>query len=416
MKKFFRKVFRINAKKVLSFYLFSSLLYFVHENRGFDNSRTQIEGLIFPIFLPASFPPTKNETGRVLNITKSQQENISKIASIPIEIKHIFEKKNCKSSFIDVNNNETTIESINESLNSLITNVGRIDVHYNMYTTYLGFAYSNTTAYNNVKNCHLIYEKEGPVVGHYDMLICHSHYFLYYYGHVFMDYLAPLILYPRYIRERAHIVVTMKMDVYPDALDILGFTPDRRVFLGQHQFAHANILYTFQPGACLDFIGEAFHQVRNIIHKHYHLEKIVPTRYVLYNRENRMRVIKNFNKLVYWANKLHPEIKWEIRPLITKLDESAAYYASVKLFFSVCCSALSNNLLMHKGSSVCEILLGGSPFCHCVTCRIAGLIHTIITLPSFADGSTEFTLPKELFIKAIDVALKRQKEYSRRLL
>ena len=398
--------------KLLPIALFLSCLFFILSNKNVEYSNTSIEGMVFPVYLSSSFPKTESFIGKKLTITISRQKDVPTVASIPFNMQHVFEKKNCDSHLIDVNNNETILKSILKDNEKMLANIGRFDVHYNMFTTFLGFAYSNTTAYNNYKNCHLFHEKEGTVVGHYDMLICHSHYFLFYYGHVFMDYLAPLILYPRYLRERAHIVVTMRMNVYADALDILGFTPDRRVYLKAHEYAHARILYTFQPGGCLDFIGEAFHQVRNLIHKQYHLENIVPTRYVLYNRENKRRVIGNFKDLLLLANKLHPDIKWEERPLVTKLNESAVYCASIKMFFSVSSSCVSNNIFMHKGSSLIEIVLTGTNYCHCYTSRVVGLLHTIICIPSINEALKEFTMPVTDFIKALDLALAREKEYA----
>ncbi|EAX98261.1 hypothetical protein TVAG_090370 [Trichomonas vaginalis G3] len=123
----------------------------------------------------------------------------------------------------------------------------------------------------------------GNVVGAYDHIIAVGNVF-FQYGHFFIDVLAPLMLIPENIREKAYIAVQGIPKYKIDILVHIGFPRHRIVRAIGSEWLYGRNDYTLAPHPYLSYAGVTFERLGKLIRKSYKIEKIVPTKYTLSNR------------------------------------------------------------------------------------------------------------------------------------
>ena len=392
----------------LSIFFVLSFLYIYKSNINSEFYELKSSSIIFPFFEGQNFPKITHKIKDKLNITSRTVENIPHVGIIDINLTYVSAQVPEEIRLFPILKNSTELvnSNIEAYYNGQKRNVASIFVHYDMYTAYKGYAYSETTSYMGYKSCHLRYLNEGIVKGSYDTLISVFHQFNFFYGHIYMDVVSVIVMIPQQLREKSYLVINQDWLIYREIFADLGFSNDRIVYLKDGEFAHAKILYTLMPGNCIDFLGQAIYQVRNFFHKKYHLERIEPFRFIIYNRDKKIRFIENYDQLMNAASSAYPMIKWEKFQDRIHFNDTVIGYSEIKYLYTLSGSGLSNMIFMHRGTSFSEVVMNHTNLCFSGLSQICGIYHLIVSMPGYFHFQKEpFHLNIDLFLYSIQKGL-----------
>jgi len=276
---------------------------------------------------------------------------------------------------------------------------------HNVYTSEHCGIYTNSTCYTHRKSCHLKYTENGLVELEYNSVISICHFFLFFYGHIFFDVLAPMMLIPERIRHNSHAIITIRKPIYIEAFVAIGFSEDRLIFIKPNEMVKCRYLYTLKNPACIDFFGEALHQLRLKLFNYYNLSSIKPSLYCLYNREGSRRII-NFQDLQNSVSHAFPQFNWTVIPKQSSLRDTAQLFAQVKFIFQITGSGMSNCLFMHPKTTVVEVLCSHPNDCFAILTQVCQINHVIMKMINVPHFGPPFTIVIPVVLRGINKGLK----------
>ena len=175
------------------------------------------------------------------------------------------------------------------------------------------------------------------------------------YGHFILDKLGCIMLLPDEVIQRSCIILSTILPVFPELLKIVGFLPSQMLFFDNNDWVYAKKLHVFTNNRPLNcFGGPPIYKLHKIFRKHFQLNSIEPTKYALFNRKAKSRVISNFNELVEMTHKTFPDYKWEEIPDIQgNLTTVAKTWASIRFIFLIIGANAANGIFMKEGTVIC---------------------------------------------------------------
>lgn len=236
----------------------------------------------------------------------------------------------------------------------------------------------------------------ASVVGHYREVIVTGYLWATYnFGHSFEDFFTPLFLIPEEIRRRSHIIVFSMPFLYNTLLDLLGFLPDRRIYLPKNkgEYISADILHCFANRTFyISQWGPNTYRFKRFLHEKFELDKITPSEYCFTNRpKGKRRHIHNLDEVINSAKAKFPTIDWKFIPdNHTNLIECARDFKKIKFLFSPvgsnickCIFLADNTVVICVTANFPENSLAG----FCLSCKLFELQYDSISAHHLGYGS-----------------------------
>ena len=221
--------------------------------------------------------------------------------------------------------------------------------------------------------------KNGTVKHIYENVIAVGHIYLSIFGHWFCDVLAPILLFPKSVRESSVVVFTCRVreSIYIPTLEALGFGYEQMRPLQKKEWIFANNLYTtVDPLTHIHHFGKCFRILSEKLRKYYEVDNIIPTQYSFSNRKkSKIRCIPNFDEFIEELIKSKLNVKVTVVNDSYLLKESAVIWAKSKFMFMPTGSNIYKDIFMGKNSVL------------------------VIAIGDWMDSSTAYTAaPNSLFI------------------
>ena len=173
------------------------------------------------------------------------------------------------------------------------------------------------------------------------------------FGHFFSDVLPTLLFVPGEIMNKSYIMLQYHPYGSIRFLEILGINKSK-IMHTHKRFIQVNNLYVPKTREWL--MGQftyGYPRMAYILREKLGLEKIVPTQYILANRERKRR-LNNFNDVVCTIKNTFSNITWDLLNCsFSDIYHIGTSLASAKVFFSPCGSNIHNCILMHNNTGVC---------------------------------------------------------------
>ncbi|EAY16445.1 hypothetical protein TVAG_004760 [Trichomonas vaginalis G3] len=204
----------------------------------------------------------------------------------------------------------------------------------------------------------------AKVIGHfYEVVVTGYLWASFNFVHSIQDFYAPLFLLPESIRKRAHIIVFSMPFLSDSLLDLLGFSPDRRIYLPENtdRYIAADVLHCFvNKTFYISQWGPNLYRFKQFLHQKYELDKIQSTDYCFSNRpKGKRRHIHNLDEVINATKSKFPKIDWKfIRDDHKKLIDCAKDFKKIKFLFAP------------VGSNICKcIFMADRSLVICVTAQ-----------------------------------------------
>lgn len=221
----------------------------------------------------------------------------------------------------------------------------------------------------------------------YQSVVCIGHEHTSEFGHWFLEVLPCFFTIPQYILDNSIIVVPKIKKFIIEDLALFNISQER-ILAGQDLYFYAENLYMIHSRWCGDLNNKLIQNMKQKFIELFNLSKSKPYRYVLYNRINKSREIKNWDEVLTTVKADHPSIKFEIGLDFFTIKEQARYFNSIKLFFGVHGSIMANIIFMQPGTSVVElqmekwllsfIYLGGFTDINMIEGRDTNILHSAV--------------------------------------
>ncbi|EAX87312.1 hypothetical protein TVAG_169450 [Trichomonas vaginalis G3] len=218
----------------------------------------------------------------------------------------------------------------------------------------------------------------------YHSAVCIGHQHTSDFGHWFLEVLPCFFAVPQWILDTSVIVVPHYKKYIVEHLSLFNITEDKIIF-AEDTYLYAENLYMMHSNWCGDINQLLIQNMKQKFIEMFKLNREKPSKYVLYNRFNMSREIGNWQEVLDAIRTQHPEYKWEVGYNLITLAEQAKYFNSIRVFFAVHGSVLSNIIFMQKGTSVVElqmekwllsfIYLGGFTEVNMIEGRDASIMH-----------------------------------------
>ncbi|EAX98251.1 hypothetical protein TVAG_010280 [Trichomonas vaginalis G3] len=196
-------------------------------------------------------------------------------------------------------------------------------------------------------------DQPGIVIANYTHVCAIGNVFSFY-GHFFVDVVAPLMFIPEEYRNKSIIIINKLKPYKIEILTHLGFERKRLVNLQRNNWIYAENIYTLTPHPIFRYPGITYKNIGETLKKAYGVDKYKLCLYVVSNRApSEIRKIKDFYYLVTCIRKQFPNYRWDIIPdKFKSFKEVALVYAQIKLIFTITGSNLVRILFMNPGSVV----------------------------------------------------------------
>jgi hypothetical protein len=188
----------------------------------------------------------------------------------------------------------------------------------------------------------------------YESAICLGHQHSSDFGHWFLELLPAYAVIPRNITSCSVVVVPERHHHVVDGFAFLGIN-ECQIVAGINIPVFARHFYTAEYWFCGDLTRFLIGSMARLFKRRFHLGRITPVKYELYNRWNMSRAIGNFAELMDQTKVRWPAIPWEECPHYTKLKQQAKFFDAVKFLFSLHGSVLANIIFMRPHTAVVDL-------------------------------------------------------------
>ena len=190
----------------------------------------------------------------------------------------------------------------------------------------------------------------------YENVIFPNSIFGYAFGHYFSEILPAILSVPSDILKKSYILLQCAPSIALTFIELLDIDVNKILFTDKY-YIQANNLYVLKPrDTLISQLIYGYPLLASKLKQKLNLNSIVPTKYLLANREKKRR-LNNFKNLVESIEFHFPSKKWEILNCsFNNIYQLAPVIASAKFFFSSCGSNIHNCILMHNYTGVCLAL------------------------------------------------------------
>ena len=196
------------------------------------------------------------------------------------------------------------------------------------------------------------------IIGTYENIISFGHKGLGTFGHFLLDYIGPLMLIPKEIRDISVYPIAYRSleKFFYEGLEMVGIKKEQIISLLPTDLVFGHRIYSIDPNPYMSTYSESFRMLRNNLFKKLQLPKKPAFRIALYNRPKGLRHIYNFDLILNLLKKEWPKINFEVIPFYKSLFESALNYNEFKIIWIGCHgSAFGNFIFLQKESIPMEI-------------------------------------------------------------
>lgn len=298
------------------------------------------------------------------------------------------------------------LKSLYKRINDLLCHVYHLT---DMYATYSG-CFANDKYLIQPKNggpWEIRMAEDGTVVGAYENVIAVGHSQIKNYAHYFLDALSPLIIFPEEIRQKSFIIGFGIKTLVQETLESLGFE-NKIIFLEQGEWIYCKNLYVaVDPRPHLSHYGYAFNKLSKQLRKFYKVDTIIPSKYLLVNRESKIRSIYNFDELFAAVKQRFPDKPWKKGPdLIATIRETAILWSKVKFVFMPTGSGPVKCLFMAKRTAMVLAfadMFDTSVLMHVGTVNVYCIVFTVKNMKHFSISENYVDI--ELALKAFEAGI-----------
>ena len=189
----------------------------------------------------------------------------------------------------------------------------------------------------------------------YDSVISIGHQFSTDFGHWLIETLPMFAAIPLSIRNKSKLLLPKKSIFVTSALEFFNFNLSNVIY-GQNAYAYGQKVYTIYSANCGRINQWLICNFRAIVIEKLKLDKLTPTKYVLFNRKKGYsRRIANFNKLFYSVEQINPEIKFEKGIFYDTFEKQVIYFNQIRLVFGIHGAVLANIVFMQENTVVVEM-------------------------------------------------------------
>jgi hypothetical protein len=229
------------------------------------------------------------------------------------------------------------------------------------------FLSENVYIYENcyvllTQDCHprywgMFYRAPPSITYEYPMYrsaVCIGHQHSSDFGHWFLEVLPAFAVVPREIIQRSVVVVPFAHPFVLDGFAVIGI-PEKQVVAGDNAPFFAIDFYTMDFKHCSDLNQWLIIRFQDLLVKKFNIWKVLPTKYVTFNRPNMSRSIGNYEEVRQHLKERFPSISWEDGKHYKTLTENANYFQHFKLLFAVHGSLLGNIIFMQYDTAVIDL-------------------------------------------------------------
>ncbi|EAX91349.1 hypothetical protein TVAG_374950 [Trichomonas vaginalis G3] len=238
----------------------------------------------------------------------------------------------------------------------------KIYVYRNCYATFNG-EFSNGThiirpPYDTAKNW-IRNSESGNVIASYNYAMVFGHALTENILHLFCDTICPLLAVPQYLSEKAQLIIFGLPHIIKDICDVLDIPPDRYTIINKGEWIAAqHLIVAAEPRPHVSHYGPLPSFIAEKVRKKYHLEHVIPTKYVFLNRDGKVRQISNIEEIMNEARKMWPNINWtQIPDTIPTFQESAIIWSPIKFVFTITGSQIFRCIFMQPGTAMVVLFL-----------------------------------------------------------
>lgn len=218
--------------------------------------------------------------------------------------------------------------------------------YYEFYMVYItstgGIMFNNNAVYKAYRHPNELYGEgntifTGDVVVHFHQLVVVGYEWCRHnFGHCIEDFFQPLTMIPKDVIKNCYILDFSHPYLADVLTDVFEIPKNHLVTIPTRQWAAVDKVITFMnPYISLNTYGISTVRLKEIFHKKYFLDKIVPENYCFSNRpKGKPRHIHNLQDVMDVVSAKLKDIKWKmIDDSFPSLKETAMVWKSVKFIF-----------------------------------------------------------------------------------
>lgn len=198
------------------------------------------------------------------------------------------------------------------------------------------------------------FSETGPVVASLQNVVAMGSRWSVMYGHWICDCVMHVLFLPKDVIQKSTYLLPVNSTIYREALEVLGFSNDRIMYLNTSQWVfaeHFHLVYTAEVvHGCMVW---GCTELSRICKEKFDCLNITPTQYALYNRPPGNRHLANFSDFMFAVNVRFPHIRWiRLMTLYPTFKDSVIAYSQVKLLFGPTGSNCINMIFMKQETVV----------------------------------------------------------------
>jgi len=246
-----------------------------------------------------------------------------------------------------------------------------------------------------------------PITHRFDKTFALMHSGMPVYGHFFIDFMAPLLLFPPEDIQSMHFIINGYIRVYQkEGFKLFNISLSKVHCLDRKTLVYFKTVLLLEPWPHYFYSHIAYTKLYQFLHEKFKLDKNPPTKYYYYNRCRGGRGLVNQKAIIREFRDLYPDISIELMPVYRSMKMNAKIHNSAKLVFQgFHGSGMANLFFMQKGTVYAEIITGLKTDIALRIAKSVGVnyVYSIIGTIEHFNKSNHF-IPKNIYLPLLKKA------------